>query len=125
MKPTVKKIFLVFLFCIAGATGLFAQVDSVAIIEEMQQLKRVNDSLYRVQLAKDTAFSNSLDESMRKERREAAEETISEPLSKLEKKEQARQNILKWALLGMLGFLVIAALLANRKKQNKRTSRRY
>ncbi len=71
----MKKMIIVLLICkLACPINLFSQnKDSQAQKQEMQRINRSGDFLHRVQLAKDSAFQETMDESMRKVKQGIAE----------------------------------------------------
>ena len=103
---------ILLLICITvPAPGPLAQVDSSVLIEEMQRLNRVSDSLNQLQL----------DSSSRAEgRQKEFNETPTRELSQQEKREAARKRTLKLALSALFIIFLVAAIAVNRGKRNKK-----
>lgn len=124
----MKKIILVLLICkLNCSTNLFSQnKDSLAQIQEMQRLTRVGDSMHRVQLAKDSAFQEMLDESSRKikqgleeSKQKQVEAATKEVLERQDKEQRAKRKTMLLALSTFLITIVVAGMLRRKKKKNK------
>ena len=71
----MQKMIIALLMCLLNCTpDFFSQnKDSLAQIQEMQRLNQLGDSLQRVQLARDIAFREQMEESLRSVKRSIEE----------------------------------------------------
>lgn len=119
-----KKIIPLLLLCAAPAI-LFAQTnkDSLALAE-MQRLNRMGDSLYKLRLAKDSAFLEELNQKVQKTKEEIASpnqkeiEAATQQVMEQQRKEQGRRkNIIFIALAAFITATMAAVLFLQRRQQ--------
>lgn len=120
----MKKIFLFLSFYFFSAT-LFAQNDDSLLLAEMQRLNRLGDSLHKAQLARDSAFKEQMNESLRKLNQDIAEvkskeiEKATEQVLVQHRKEQKRKRTAALLTIAAFGLAVLAgAFIAKRRKRN-------
>jgi hypothetical protein len=125
----MKKTFLVLLICnLNCTTHLFSQKkDSLAQIQEMQQLDRLGDSLHREQVVRDSAFQALMDESSRKLNQsieegklKQVEQATNQVMQQRDKEQAAKRKTMLLALSAFLVTIVVAGIIANRRKQKNK-----
>jgi|GEM_PF-3321851 len=120
----MKKAFFLLSFYFFLAT-LFAQNDDSPLSAEMQRLNRLGDSLHKVQLARDSALKEQMNESLRKLNQDIAEvkskeiEKATEQVLTQHRKEQKRKRMAALLTIAAFGLAVLAgAFIARRRKRN-------
>ncbi|NCT73143.1 MAG: hypothetical protein GXC78_01320 [Chitinophagaceae bacterium] len=119
----MKKVFL-FLLLIVISTSIFAQ-NKDSLSAEMERLNRLGDSLHKVRLARDSAFQEEMNESLRKLNQDIATaksieiEKATEQVLAQHRKEQNRKRMAALLTIAAFGVAALAgAFIAKRKKGN-------
>lgn len=120
----MKKIRL-FTVCFILYTSTFAQTKE-SLSAEMERLNRLGDSLHKVRLARDSAFQEEMNESLRKLNRDIATaksieiEKATEQVLVQHRKEQKRKRMAALLTIAAFGVAVLAgAFIAKRRKENR------
>lgn len=122
----MKKTILVSLLCVlTGTINLFSQ-NNDSLAKEMERLNRLGDSLHKAQLARDSAFRESMNEIMRSTNRtieeakqKEIEEATKQVLKQHEKEQSAKRRTMLLALSAFLIAVVVGSLVLRRKKFTK------
>lgn len=122
----MKKTILVSLLCVlTGTINLFSQ-NNDSLAKEMERLNRLGDSLHKAQLARDSAFRESMNEIMRSTNRtieeakqKEIEEATKQVLKQHEKEQSAKRRTMLLALTAFLIAVVVGSLVLRRKKFTK------
>lgn len=118
----MKKVFL-FLSLIIFSAPFFAQ-NKDSLSAEMERLNRLGDSLHKVRLARDSAFQQEMNESLRKLNQDIATaksieiEKATEQVLAQHRKEQNRKRMAALLTIAAFGVAALAgAFIAKRKKE--------
>lgn len=122
----MKKTILVSLLCVlTGTINLFSQ-NNDSLAKEMERLNRLGDSLHKAQLARDSAFRESMNEIMRSTNRtieeakqKEIEEATKQVLKQHEKEQSAKRRTMLLALSAFLIAVVVGSIVLRRKKFTK------
>ena len=122
----MKKTILVSLLCVlTGTINLFSQ-NNDSLAKEMERLNRLGDSLHKAQLARDSAFRESMNEIMRSTNRDIEEakqkeieEATKQVLKQHEKEQSAKRRTMLLALSAFLIAVVVGSIVLRRKKFTK------
>lgn len=121
----IKKIIIALLICLLNYTpGLFSQdKDSLEQVQEMQRLNRLGDSLHRVQLARDSAFREQMEESLRSVKRsiedakqKEVEQGTQQVLKQYEREQWVKRRTMLLATSAFLIALAIGGMIFRRRK---------
>lgn len=107
-------------------TNLFSQnKDSLELTKEMERLDRLGDSLHKVQLARDSAFREQMEESLRSAKRDIEkakqkeiEQATQQVLQQHEKEQGAKRKTMLLAISAFLVAIVVGRMIFKRKKPN-------
>ena len=120
-------MIIIFLpFMLSCITNLFSQnKDSLELANEMERLNRLGDSLHKVQLAKDSAFREQMEETLRGAKRDIAEakqkeieQATQQVLKQHEKEQRAKRKTMLLAISAFLVAIVVGGMIFKRKKLN-------
>lgn len=121
----MKKVFL-FLSLFVFSTSIFGQ-NKDSLSSEMERLNRLGDSLHKVRLARDSAFQQEMNESLRKLNQDIATaksveiEKATEQVLAQHRKEQNRKRIAALLTIAAFGVAALAGVfIAKRRKGNHR-----
>ncbi len=104
--------------------GTFAQdKDSLAKEQELENWRRKADSLHKIQLARDSAFrqqlndiSNEVNRSIEDNKQKEVEKATEEVMARHEKEQRSKRQTMLWATAGFLIAVVIGGLIFKRRK---------
>ena len=113
-------------FMLNCTTNLFSQnKDSLELAKEMERLDRLGDSLHKVQLARDSAFREQMEESLlgakrdiEKAKQKEIEQATQQVLQQHEKEQGAKRKTMLLALSAFLVAIVLGRMIFKRKKSN-------
>ena len=123
----MKKMIIVLLpFMLSCTTNLFSQnKDSLELAKEMERLNRLGDSLHKVQLARDSAFREQMEESLlgakrdiEKAKQKEIEQATQQVLQQHEKEQGAKRKTMLLAFSAFLVAIVAGRMIFKRKKMN-------
>jgi len=121
-----KMMILLLLFMLNCTTNLFSQnKDSLELAKEMERLDRLGDSLHKVQLERDSAFRQQMEETLRgaqrdieKAKQKEIEQATQQVLQQHEKEQGVKRKTMLLAILAFLVAIVIGGMIFKRKKPN-------
>ena len=125
----MKKMIIVLLPILLNCTtNLFSQnKDSLELASEMERLDRLGDSLHKVQLARDSAFREKMEETLRGAKRDIEQakqkeigQATQQVLQQHEKEQRAKRKTMLLAISAFLVVIVVGGMIFKRKKPNTR-----
>jgi hypothetical protein len=126
----MKKLIMPLLICLlANPSVLFTQKkDSLAQDAEMNRLRRLGDSLHKVQLARDSAnieefnkIAGNVNQIRQNAEQEKVKKATAEVLLRQEKEQRAKRRTLLWGALAFAAAVGITRIYFNRRKRKTTT----
>ena len=121
-------MILVLLFCKLSVDPCFAQKrDSLELAQEMERLNRLGDSLHRLQVAKDSAFREQLENSLRdakrdieKEKQKELEAATNEVLKRQDKEQRDRRKTMLLATSACMIAIIAGGIFFKRRRMKNK-----